>query len=44
MTVEVVAPTEFQGPVIAGVNKRKGVINGTDSTEGFFTLYTEVRM
>lgn len=42
MMVEVVAPEEFQGSVIGQLNKRHGIITGTDGTEGWFTVYAEV--
>lgn len=42
MTVEVVAPDEFQGTVIGQLNKRGGIVTGTDGTEGWFTVYSEV--
>lgn len=42
MTVEVTAPEEFQGAVIQQLNKRHGIITGTEGAEGWFTAYAEV--
>ncbi|XP_053694439.1 elongation factor G, mitochondrial [Sabethes cyaneus] len=42
MLVEVTAPDEFQGAVIGQLNKRHGIITGTEGAEGWFTIYAEV--
>jgi elongation factor G len=42
MTVEVVAPSEFQGSVLSGLNKRHAVITGQDANDGYFSVYCEV--
>ncbi|KAK2714934.1 elongation factor G, mitochondrial-like [Artemia franciscana] len=42
MAVEVAAPEEFQGTVMGQLNKRHGIITGTESSEGWFTIYAEV--
>eukprot|EP00794_Sanderia_malayensis_P002831 gene2831-3274_t len=42
MTVEISVPQEFQGGVMASINKRKGVITGTDATEDYATIFCEV--
>lgn len=42
MSVEVTAPDEFQGAVMSQLNKRHGIITGSEGTEGWFTVYAEV--
>ncbi|CDH56928.1 elongation factor g mitochondrial [Lichtheimia corymbifera JMRC:FSU:9682] len=42
MNVSITAPTEFQGSVIGGLNKRKGTIVDTDIQEDFFTVTADV--
>ncbi|XP_031846914.1 mitochondrial translation elongation factor G 1 [Nomia melanderi] len=42
MTVEVTAPSEFQGTVISQIAKRSGIILNTDTSDGWFALEAEV--
>lgn len=42
MFVEVVIPEEFHGNVIGQLNKRGGIITGTEGAEGWTTIYAEV--
>lgn len=42
MAVEVTGPAEFQGTVIAQINKRTGIITSTETNEGWFTVAAEV--
>ncbi|XP_020286327.1 elongation factor G, mitochondrial [Pseudomyrmex gracilis] len=42
MLVEITGPEEYQGAVLGQVNRRKGIINGTDTREGWFTIVAEV--
>ncbi|KAI8902758.1 P-loop containing nucleoside triphosphate hydrolase protein [Globomyces pollinis-pini] len=42
MDVTMVAPAEFQGPVIALVNKRKGMINDSEVRDEYLELEAEV--
>ena len=44
MTVEVVAPIEFQGNVIGAINQRKGTIIDTEVRDDEFTLIAEVAL
>lgn len=42
MMVEVNAPQEYQGSVMASLSKLHAIITGTDATEDYFTIYCEV--
>ena len=44
MTVEIVAPIEFQGAVIGALNQRKGTILDTETRDDEFTLTAEVAL
>jgi elongation factor G len=42
MAVEVMGPEEFQGTVMGQLNKRHGIITGSDGLAGWFTVHAEV--
>jgi len=42
MKLEVSVPEEFQGPVIGGLNQRRGVILDTNMEHGYATVLCEV--
>jgi elongation factor G len=42
MTVNVAAPSEYQGPCIALLNKRKGVIGDTETSDDYVSITAEV--
>lgn len=44
MKVEIVAPIEFQGSVIGGINQRKGTILDSEARDDEFTLLAEVSL
>ncbi|EIW73126.1 hypothetical protein TREMEDRAFT_67222 [Tremella mesenterica DSM 1558] len=44
MSVEIVAPVEFQGNVIGAINQRKGTIIDTEVRDDEFTLLAEVAL
>ena len=44
MTVEVVAPSEFQSAVIGGLNQRRGTIVDSEVREDEFTAIAEVAL
>lgn len=42
MSVEIVAPMEFQGTVLSSISKRNGIMTSREQTEGWFTACAEV--
>jgi elongation factor G len=44
MNVEIIAPVEFQGAVIGGINQRKGNILDSEIRDDEFTLQAEVAL
>jgi elongation factor G len=44
MTVEITAPAEYQGTLMSGINKRKGVIQNSETTHDVVTINAEVSL
>ncbi|CAG8710566.1 3802_t:CDS:2, partial [Acaulospora colombiana] len=44
MTVEIVAPVEFQGNIVGGINQRRGTIIDTEVRDDEFQLTAEVSL
>jgi len=44
MSVEIQAPIEFQGAVVGGINKRRGMIMSTETKEDTITIQAEVAL
>lgn len=42
MRVEITGPQEFQGVIMTQITKKKGVIKGTDGSEGWFAIEAEI--
>ncbi|CAK1603455.1 unnamed protein product [Parnassius mnemosyne] len=42
MFVEVTMPEEFHGTIVGQLNKRGGIVTGTEGSEGWTTIYAEV--
>ena len=42
MKVEVTVPAEFQGPIVGGLNKRKGMIVSSEVQDDYCTIIADV--
>jgi len=44
MSVTVTAPAEYQGIIVAALNKRKGVIHDTEAADGYVSVTGDVSL
>ena len=42
MSVEVVAPVEFQGSVVAALTRRQAIVTSQEATHDYFSVVCEV--